>query len=60
MVKTLQAELAELKKRMSAMASLGQVADTQPPVRGRGSSSAMDAYLYGDSREVVDAVATRA
>ena len=38
-VKTLQAELAELKKEMSAMASLGQVADTQPPVRGRGSSS---------------------
>ncbi len=59
-VKTLQAELAELKKQMSAMAWLEQVAETEAPVRGRGSSSTMDAYLYGASGEVVAAVATRA
>ena len=59
-VKSLQAELAELKKQMSAMASLGQVADTRTPVRHPDSSSVMDAYLYGASGEVVAAVATRA
>ena len=48
-VKTLQAEIAELKKQMSSMASLGQVADVMAPVQRRGSSSAMDAYLYGAS-----------
>ena len=59
-VKTLQAELAELKKQMSAMASLGQVVDTTAPVWRPGSSSAMDAYFHGALGQVVAAVSTRA
>ena len=58
--KTLEAEIAELKKKLTASASLGQVADVRAPVRRPCSSSAMDAYLYGASGEVVAAVATRA
>ena len=60
MVKRLQAEIAELKKKMTTIASLGQVTDARALVRNRGSSSAMDAYLYGASGQVVAAVATRA
>ena len=58
--KTLEAEIAELKKKLSASASLGHVADVRAPERRPCSSSAMDAYLYGASGEVVAAVATRA
>ena len=58
--KTLEAEIAELKKKLSASASLGQVADVRAPVRPPPSSAAMDAFLYGASGEVVAAVATRA
>lgn len=58
-MKSLQAEMAELRKQMTKMASLGQVADTSAPVR-RPSSSAMDAYMYGAAGEVVGAAATRA
>lgn len=59
-VKTLQAELAELKKQMSAMASLGQVVNTTAPVWGPGSSSTMGTYFHGALGQVVAAVATRA
>lgn len=58
--KTLEAEIAELKKKLSTSASLGQVADVRAPERRPCSSFAMDGYLYGAFGEVVAAVATRA
>ena len=44
---------------MSSMASLGQVTDAMASIQRQGSSSTMDAYLYGASRQVIAAVAIR-
>lgn len=59
-MKTLLAKIAELKKQMSTMASLGQVVDTKVPMRRQNSSSKIDAYMCGASGEVVATVSTRA
>jgi hypothetical protein len=59
-MKNLLAKIAELKKQMSTMASLGQKVDTRALMRRQNSSSWMDAYLYGASKDVVAAIATRA
>ena len=59
-MKALQAELAELKKKMSTMASLGQVVHSQSSRGRRRSPSSTDDFLFGASGEVLAAVATRA
>ena len=45
LVKFLQAKVAELKKKIVTMASLGQVADVWAPMKRHGSSSTMDAFI---------------